>query len=107
MLDNYHISQEVGKLTGDLEEGKTLGDSMREIDIMPNILVDMTAVGEESGEMAKTLHTVARFYDEELEAAIQKALSMMEPALLMTLGVIAGFIVLSVYLAMFTLYDAM
>ena len=107
VLDNYYISQEVGKLTGDLEEGKTLGDSMREIDILPNILVDMTAVGEESGEMAKTLHTVARFYDEELEAAIQKALSMMEPALLMTLGVIAGFIGLSVYVAMFTLYDAM
>ena len=107
VLDNYYISQSIGKLTGDLEEGKTLGESMREQAVMPNILIDMTAVGEESGEVAQTLHTVARFYDEELESAIQKALGMMEPALLLTLGVIAGFIVLSVYLAMFTLYDAM
>ena len=107
VLDNYYISQEIGKLTSQLEEGRTLGESMREQQVMPNILIDMTAVGEESGEVAKTLHTVARFYDEELESAIQKALAMMEPALLCTLGVIAGFIVLSVYLAMFTLYDAM
>lgn len=107
VIDNAFISGEIGKLSGDLEEGRSLGASMRTQAVMPNILIDMTAVGEESGELVKTLDTVAKFYDTELDQAIQSALAKMEPALLVTLGVIAGFIVLSVYLAMFQLYSAM
>lgn len=107
VMTNRYLSEEVGKLSGDLEEGKSLGISMREQALLPNILIDMTAVGEESGELTKTLHTVARFYDGELDQAIKSLLSKMEPALLVVLGGIAGFIVLSVYLAMFQLYSAM
>ena len=107
VMDNAFLSGEVGKLSGDLEEGRSLGASMRAQAVMPNILIDMTAVGEESGELAKTLHTVARFYDAELDQAIQSALAKMEPALLIVLGGVAGFIVLAVYLAMFTLYSSM
>ena len=107
VMDNAYLSESVGKLSGDLEEGWSLGASMRTQDVMPHILVDMTAIGEESGELAKTLHTVARFYDEELDQAILSALAKMEPALLVILGGVAAFIVLAVYLAMFTLYSAM
>ena len=107
VMDNAYLSSEVGKLSGDLEEGRSLGASMRAQDVMPHILVDMTAIGEESGELAKTLHTVARFYDEELDQAILSALAKMEPALLVILGGVAAFIVLAVYLAMFTIYAAM
>ena len=107
VMDNAYLSSEVGKLSGDLEEGRSLGASMRAQDVMPHILVDMTAIGEESGELAKTLHVVARFYDEELDQAILSALAKMEPALLVMLGGVAAFIVLAVYLAMFTIYSAM
>ena len=59
MISNYYISQNVGKITSRLEEGHTLGECMREVDCLPDILVDMTAVGEETGELESTLHTVA------------------------------------------------
>ncbi|MBQ9346315.1 MAG: type II secretion system F family protein, partial [Oscillibacter sp.] len=107
VMDNAYLSAEVGKLSGEVEAGRSLGASMRAQAVMPNILVDMTAIGEASGELAKTLHTVARFYDAELDQAILSALAKMEPALLVFLGGIAAFIVLAVYLAMFTLYAAM
>ena len=106
-LDNYFISLEVGKLTGKLEEGKALGSSMREEQCLPDILVDMVSVGEETGEMEDTLHTIAGYYDAELEMAIDAAMKKLEPALLVGLAGIAGFIVIAIYMAMFEMYGAM
>ncbi len=107
VLDNYYISQEVGKMTVRLEEGHSLGDSMRDSGCMPDILTDMTAVGEETGEMAETLSNTALYYDAELEMAIADALAKLEPTLLVFMAGVAGFIVVSIYLAMFQMYGAM
>ena len=106
-LDNYYLAAETGKLSARLEEGHTLGDSMRENQVMPDILVDMTAVGEESGELTETLDTIALYYDTELETAINSALAKLEPTLLIGLAGIAGFIVVAIYMSMFSLYGAM
>ena len=106
-LDNYYISQEVGKLTGKLEEGKALGPSMREDQCLPDILVDMVGVGEETGEMEETMHTIAVYYDSELEMATESALKKLEPALLIFMALVAGFIVIAIYVAMFSMYGAM
>jgi len=107
VLDNYFLSQEVGKLTGKLEEGHALAPSMREIEQMPDILVDMVGVGEETGEMEETLSTIAGYYDVELDMAITSAMNKLEPAILVGLAVIAGFIVIAIYMAMFEMYNAM
>ena len=106
-MSNYFMSTEVGKLSVKLEEGRALGPSMREADFMPDILVDMVSVGEETGEMEKTLHTIAGYYDAELDQAIASALAKLEPALLVGLAGIAGFIVIAIYMAMFGMYAAM
>ena len=107
VLSNYYISNEIGKLTQKLEEGRALGTSMREAQVMPDILVDMVSVGEETGEMESTLKTIARFYDAELDDAVASALAKLEPALLVGMAGIAGFIVIAVYMAMFSMYAAM
>ena len=106
-MSNYFMSTEVGKLAVKLEEGRGLGASMREANFMPDILVDMVSVGEETGEMEKTLHTIAGYYDAELDMAIASALAKLEPALLVGLAGIAGFIVIAIYMAMFGMYAAM
>ncbi len=106
-MSNYFMSTEVGKLSVKLEEGRALGASMREADFMPDILVDMVSVGEETGEMEQTLHTIAGYYDAELDQAIASALAKLEPALLVGLAGIAGFIVIAIYMAMFGMYAAM
>ena len=106
-IENYYVRTEVGKLAGKLEEGYALGTSMRESGIMPDILTDMVAVGEATGEMEHTLSTIGKYYDDELDVATAAALAKLEPALLIGLVGIAGFIVLAVYLAIFSLYGAM
>ena len=107
VLDNYYVSTEVGKITGRLEEGHTLGFSLRETGCLPDILVDMTAVGEESGELSRTLAMTARYYDAELEQATADALAKLEPTILVFLAGFAGFIVIAIYMAMFGMYAAM
>ena len=107
VINNYFISQEVGKLTGKLEEGKTLAPSLREAQCMPDILVDMVGVGEETGELEKTLHTIAGYYDAELEMAVNAAVRKLEPAILVGLAAVAGFIVIAIYVAMFEMYAVM
>ncbi|MGN0169633.1 MAG: type II secretion system F family protein [Lachnospiraceae bacterium] len=107
VMDNYFISQEIGKITGRLEEGHELGDSMRESGCMPDILVDMVAVGENTGELEETLNAVALYYDAELDMAITSAINKLEPAVLVFLAGFAGFIVLAIYIAIFQMYAIM
>lgn len=107
VIENYYISHEISKINSRIEEGFTLGDSIKEVNVLPDILNDMVAVGEETGELESTMVTVADYYDNELEMAIKSALDKLEPALLVTIAVIAGFIVLAVYIAMFEMYGVM
>ena len=106
-MDNYYISSETGKLVGKLEEGKALGNSMAEAAYLPDILVDMVTVGEETGELEETMNTISGYYDAELEMATDSAMKKLEPALLVFMAVIAGFIVIAIYMAMFDMYSVM
>lgn len=107
VITNYYISQEVGKITAELEVGHTMGKCLRDSGCLPEILVDMTAVGEESGELASTMSLTASYYDDELEQATAAALAKLEPAVLVFMGGLAGFIVAAIYIAMFDMYGAM
>ena len=106
-LSNYYLSTECGKLSGKLEAGNTLGRSMAEQGIMPDILVDMVGVGEDTGELGHTLETVALFYDNELEEATKAAIAKLEPAMLIFIAIFAGYIVIAIYTGMFSVYDTM
>ena len=107
VMTNALFKEKVLGMVGRIEEGRTVVDSMREAQVMPDILTDMVGVGEETGEMKHTLDVVSAYYDNELEQAITRAIAMLEPALLIFIAVIAGFIVISIYMAMFTMYEAM
>ena len=70
-------------------------------------MIDMCAVGEETGELESTLENVADSYTNEADFRIQRLLAMLEPTLLVLLSIFAGFIVVSIYLPIFTMYDLM
>ena len=106
-MDSYYLSSETSKLVGKLEEGKSLGSSMREAAVMPDILVDMVNVGEETGELEDTMSTIAGYYDTELEMAPDSAMQKLQTIALLFVAAIAGFIVVAIYLAMFDMYGAM
>ena len=106
-MSNYYLSTQCGKLSGELEAGRSLGAAMQEQAIMPDILIDMTSVGEATGELTDTLDTVAQFYDAELDEATKAALAKLEPAMLVFLAVFAGYIVIAIYTGMFSMYGGM
>ena len=106
-MSNYYLSQEIGKLSAKIEEGQSLGDSLRQANCMPDILVDMLAVGEETGELEQTMGTTALYYDAELQLAVDSALKKLEPTTLVLIAGFAGYIVIAIYVAMFQMYAVM
>ena len=107
VMTNQLFKEKVAGMVTRIEEGRTILDSMRETEIMPDILCDMVGVGEETGEMKHTLDLTAEYYDNELEQAIQSAISKLEPGLLIFIALVAGFIVIAIYMSMFSMYSSM
>ena len=106
-MDNFYLATETAKMSVWLEEGRRFGDCMRECGCYERTLNEMCAIGEESGELEQTLRVIAGYYDNQAEYEIQRAISKIEPARLILMALVAGFIVMAVYLPMFTMYDLM
>ena len=107
VISNHALSREVGRMAAFLQEGRTLGECLERIDLLPRTLVEMTAAGEQSGSLEESLETMGEYYDEETQRLTDRALSLLEPALLVVMAVFAGFIVIALYLPMFTMYAGM
>lgn len=73
---------------------------------LPPMLIQMTAVGEATGSMESTLKVLAEYYDNETDVRTRRALSLLEPAIIVVLSVFVVFILLAVYLPMFSMYSA-
>lgn len=106
-LSNYYVQKQLLGMAKRVEEGRPIGQSLKEANCMPDILVDMVTVGEASGEMEDTLKTIGIYYDVELDSAIDAAMAKLTPAITVGLAAIVGFIVIAIYGAMFDIYGAM
>lgn len=107
VMENYLMQQEISRMTGSIEEGKRLGDCMKKSEYFPDALTEMCAIGEETGELELTLETIGTYYDNEAQYATTKAIQKLEPTILILMALFAGFIVIAIYLPMFTMYDLM
>ena len=105
VLDNYLLQMDVKKMIGRIEEGKQIGECIKDSIYFPDSLKDMCSVGEETGELDRTLETIGDYFAGETERLIHQAITMLEPTLLVIMAIFAGFLVVSVYLPMFTMYD--
>ncbi|AEE13953.1 Type II secretion system F domain protein [Thermodesulfobium narugense DSM 14796] len=89
-----------------VKRGQTIADSMRKTDKFPMVLVEMIAIGEETGHLDEMLDKSADYYDDEVETTVKALSSMLEPAMIVIIGGIVGFIVIAMYLPIFSLYQA-
>lgn len=103
-IGNYVMRRDILNAIEEVEEGKSLGVCLGKSEYLPSILVEMTAMGEQTGTLETTLDAVGSFYDNEVELATQRALSVLEPALIGVLAAIVVFILFAVYLPMFSMY---
>ena len=90
-----------------VESGKSVGDAIDTCAHFPKTLKEMTKIGEETGELDQTLKVIGEFYTNEADTAMKNALAKLEPTMLVLLAIFAGFIVISIYLPMFTMYNLM
>jgi len=89
-----------------ISEGKTITEPMKATGIFPPMVVQMVAVGEESGGLDQMLNKIADFYDEEVNAAVETLTSIMEPIIIVVLAVIMGGTLIAMYLPMFDMINA-
>lgn len=107
VMDNYVLGQGLRGMVRKIEEGRRLGDVMRESALFPKTLTEMTAIGEETGELENTLDTIGDYYSNEADHATTQALAKLEPAIMVVLAIFVGWIVLAIYTPMFSMYNLM
>lgn len=105
VLDNKIAEEAILTIREKLVKGDVLSKLVREHDIFPKMLSSMIKIGEESGALDDILNKTADFYEDEVEQTIQTTTALMEPLLIVIMGIVIGVIVLSIMLPMFNMYS--
>jgi len=102
-LTNKAIAAEVQTIHGRVTEGESISESLRQTKHFPPMVVNMFAVGEESGRLGAVAKRIADAYDQEVDRAVKAMAALFEPILIVVMGVIIGFLVIAMLLPMLTL----
>lgn len=105
-MGNQCMAKDVLDTLPGVEGGRAFGECLCYSAELPKMLTQMTAVGEATGSMESTLDVLAEYYDNEVEVLTKRALAMLEPTLIVLLSVFVVFILMAVYLPMFSMYGA-
>jgi len=103
---NYVYEKALTKVHDSIREGETFATPLRESKVCDAIVVNMIDVGEETGDLDVMLMKIADNYDEEVDVAVQGLLSLLEPAMVVILGVIVGGIVLALFLPLVSMIES-
>jgi type IV pilus assembly protein PilC len=102
---NAVIREAMDDVYASVKRGGTISRPLTEHAVFPAMVSQMISVGEDSGQLETMLEKVADFYDAEVDAKVKALTSLIEPVMIMFVGGIVGFIVISMYLPIFSLYD--
>lgn len=102
---NLAVEKAILRIAQSIAGGKPIAEPMREVGIFPPMVVQMTGVGEKTGNLGGMLLKVADFYDEEVDAAVDAVTSMLEPIIIVFMGGAVGFIMVAMYMPMFSMGD--
>jgi type IV pilus assembly protein PilC len=106
-IGNVVISNAIEEVHGSIREGETIADPLRAAGIFDELLVNMIDVGEETGELDKMLIKIADNYDLDVDVAVEGMSSLLEPILIVGMGLIVGFIVISLFLPLIGIIQTM
>jgi type IV pilus assembly protein PilC len=102
-ISSRKVSKAVFASITTVREGKSLAESLGKTKIFPDLASEMITVGEQTGALPQMLNSVAEFFEEDVATALTAALSLIEPAILVIMGVVVVFILISLYLPIFSL----
>ena len=106
-IKNRMVNQCIDQVIAGVRQGKGLSSQLAEYPIFPKLLVSMLSIGEASGNLEEMLSKTADYYDDEMEAAISQLTTMIEPMMILVVGVLIGGIVMALYAPMFGAISAM
>ncbi len=105
-VGNVVYREAVLKMRDDVSTGTSLTASMNDVDVFPNMVVQMASIGEEAGSLDHMLGKVADFYEQEVDDAVDALSSLLEPLIMAILGVLVGGLVIAMYLPIFKMGSA-
>jgi type IV pilus assembly protein PilC len=105
-ISSRSVSRAVESSIVTVREGKSLAESLAKTGVFPDLAAEMITVGEQTGALPQMLNSVAEFFEEDVAAALAAALALIEPAILIIMGVVVVFILISLYLPIFSLGQA-
>jgi type IV pilus assembly protein PilC len=100
---NYVYKAATKQIQGDVSTGVSLTNAMTNVNLFPNMVTQMVAIGEESGALDSMLSKVADFFEQEVDDAVEAMSSLMEPIIMVVLGTLIGGMVVAMYLPIFKL----
>jgi len=103
---NVVYKEAILKIKEDVSSGIQLNYAMKQVDVFPNMVIQMVAIGEESGALDSMLDKSATYYEEMVDNAVDGLTSMMEPIIMSFLGVVIGGLIIAMYLPIFSMGDA-
>ena len=102
---NRVISDPMVEVAERVREGQSLAVPLQKTGVFPSMVIQMLAVGEETGALDRMLHKLGDFYDDEVAATLKALTSIIEPIMLILVGAIVGLVVISMYLPMFKVFE--
>jgi general secretion pathway protein F len=103
VVGNEVLAQALDEVRQRVREGERLADHLRRSGVFPPLLTRLAAVGEETGSLPQALTTVADTLDLEVDSSLKALVALLEPALILSLGIVVGFVVISLLMAVFQL----
>jgi type IV pilus assembly protein PilC len=102
---NVVVDDAMKSVIESVKQGGTLADPLKNEPIFPGMVVQMVAVGEETGALDQMLSRIADFYEDQVEAAVKALTSILEPIMIVFIGGMVGFVVISMYMPLFQVYN--
>jgi type IV pilus assembly protein PilC len=103
---NVVVEEAMDGVITSVKRGGTIAAPLAEAPIFPTMVTHMVGVGEETGALDSMLDKIAEFYEEQVEASVKALTSILEPVMIIVIGGIVGFIVISMYMPLFTVYNS-
>lgn len=106
VVNNKAVSTELAESSEDIRKGQTLANSIRRVTVFPPMVQSMISIGEESGSLDQMLENSADYFNDELQNRITRAVTLIEPAMIVVLGGVVAFIILSIMQPMLQIYNS-
>lgn len=98
---NKLIEKAIGTARESIKEGERMAEPLRRTKVFPPMVIQMIAIGEETGNLDTMLNKIADFYDQEVDVAVKGLMSMIEPLIMVVMGIVVGAIVIAMFMPMF------